>query len=311
MSKPNNTKIWLAQARANFLILAVLLVAIGLTYAAKYNPTGDFNVLHAILLVLGVVSAHVSVNMFNEYSDYHNKIDFNTVQTPFSGGSKMLIEGFTKPKSVLAAAIGTLLFSLFIGIYFSIVSHWSIMIFILIGGLTILFYTNFLAKILMGEILAGLTLGSMVVLGTYIAMVANPSMTFGEMIPQEVWLISIPPGILTSLLLLLNEFPDAEVDKIGGRNHLVIRFGKKTAAYIYAFGLLATFGTIVILPIAGISSYWLYLALLPLPIAFKAGMTAIKYGDDNQKLIPSMGMNVMVVLGTDLLVAVSVLIGMI
>jgi len=311
MSKPGNMKIWLAQARANFLMLAALLVAIGLAYAAKYNPTGDFNVLHAILLVLGVVSAHVSVNLFNEHSDFHTKIDFNTDQTPFSGGSKMLIQGFTKPKSVMAAAIGTLLFSLIIGVYFAIVSHWSIMLFVIIGGLTIIFYTNFLAKIMMGEILAGLTLGSMVVLGTYIAMVASPAMSLGEIIPQEVWLISIPPGILTSLLLFLNEFPDAEADKKGGRMHLVIKLGKKTAAYIYALGLLLTFGTIVILPIVGISSYWLYLALIPLPVAFKAGMTAIKYGDDMQKLVPSMGMNVMVVLGTDLLVAVSVLIGMI
>ena len=257
MSNPSNVKVWAAQTRANFLILAVLLVAIGLTYAGKYNLAGDFNILHAVLLVLGVVSAHISVNLFNEYSDYNSKIDFNTVQTPFSGGSKMLIEGHTRPRVVLAAAIGTLLFSLLVGIYFSIVSHWSIMLFVVIGGLTIVTYTNFLAKILMGEIFAGLTLGSMVVLGTYIAMVANPTMEF-----------SIPPGILTSLLLLLNEFPDAEVDKEGGRNHLVTRFGKKNAAYIYAFGLLATFGTIVILPIANISSYWLYLALIPLPMAF-------------------------------------------
>jgi 1,4-dihydroxy-2-naphthoate octaprenyltransferase len=311
MSGPNGMQVWLAQSRANFLILAVLLVAIGLVYAAKYNLGGDFDPFHAVLLVLGVVAAHISVNLFNEYSDYNTKIDFNTVQTPFSGGSKMLIDGHTKPKSVLVAGTGTLLVALAIGLYFAFVSHWSVILFVIIGGLTIMFYTNFLTKILMGEIFAGLTLGTMVVLGTYIAMVANPSMSFGAIIPQEVWLISIPPGILTSLLLLLNEFPDAEVDKEGGRNHLVIKFGKKVAAYIYAFGLLITFGTIVILPVAGISSYWLYLALLPLPIAFKAGMTAIKHSDDMQKLVPSMGMNVMVVLGTDLLVAVSVLIGMI
>jgi 1,4-dihydroxy-2-naphthoate octaprenyltransferase len=311
MSGPNGIKVWLAQSRANFLILAVLLVAIGLVYAAKYNPGGGFDPFHAVLLVLGVVAAHMSVNLFNEYSDYNTRIDFNTIQTPFSGGSKMLIEGHTKPRSVLAAGITTLFIALGIGLYFTVVSHWSIILFIIIGGLTIMFYTNFLAKIAMGEIFAGLTLGTMVVLGTYIAMVASPSMSFGAIIPQEVWLISIPPGILTSLLLLLNEFPDAEMDKEGGRNHLVIKFGKKVAAYIYAFGLLITFGTIVILPLAGISSYWLYLALLPLPIAFKAGMTAIKHGDDMQKLVPSMGMNVMVVLGTDLLVAVSVLMGMI
>lgn len=310
MENLTKTKIWLAQTRANFLLLAVLLVAIGLTYAAKFS-NGEFDILNAILVLIGVVSAHTSVNLFNEYSDFKTKIDFNTTRTPFSGGSGMVTGGYTKPGSVKLAAIFTLVIAFIIGLYFSIVSHWSIILFALMGGLTIVFYTNLLTKIMMGEILAGLTLGTMVVLGTFIAMTATPDMTFSQLIPQEVWLISIPPGILTSLLLLLNEFPDAQVDKDGGRNHLVIKLGKKTAAYIYAFGLLVTFGTIVILPIAGISSPWLYLALLPLPIAFKAGLNAIKFGHDTKKLIPSLGMNIMVVLGTDLLVAVSVLIPMI
>jgi 1,4-dihydroxy-2-naphthoate polyprenyltransferase len=307
MENKSNFQIWLAQTRANFLLLAVFLVAIGLTYAAKYGD-GGLNIWHAILVMIGTISAHISVNLFNEYSDYKTKIDFNTQQTPFSGGSKMLITGKTKPRSVYLASVGSLVLSAGIGIYFSIVSHWSIALISVIGAFAIVYYTPLLAKMLMGEFFAGLTLGSLVVLGTYIVMNSTPGMSLSILLPLEVLLISIPPGILTSLLLLLNEFPDSEADKAGGRYHLVIKFGKKKAAWVYAAGIAATFGLILILPLVGISSPWIYLALLPLPLAIKSSMTAIRQGNDMTKLMPAMGMNVMVVLATDLLIAVAVFI---
>ncbi len=305
------TQIWLAQTRANFLLLAVFLVAIGLAYAAKYNTGTDFNVFHAVLIMLGVIAAHISVNLFNEYSDYKTKIDYSTQQTPFSGGSKMLISGQTTPKSVHLASIISLLFAAGIGLYFSIVAHWSVAVISLLGAFAIVYYTPLLSKMLLGEFFAGLALGSLVVLGTFIAMNGNPGMNLSTILPLEVLLISIPPGILTAMLLLLNEFPDAEADKAGGRHHLVIKFGKKKAAWIYATGIAVTFGMILLLPLLGITSHWVYLALIPLPLAIKSTMTAIREGTNMTKLIPALGMNVMVVLGTDLLIAVAVFIQLI
>ena len=308
----NNFKIWMAQIRANFLILAVLLVAIGLALTYKYQPTGShFNVFHAILLMIGVVSAHISVNLFNEYSDYKTKIDFSTNRTPFSGGSGMLISGKTKPSSVHFASWLTLCIAAAIGIYFSIVSHWSILVISIVGAFAIIFYTNYLAKVVMGEFFAGLALGTLVVLGVYISMTATPSTPFNALLHSEVLWVSIPPGILTSLLLLINEFPDSEADRAGGRRHLVIKFGQKFAAYIYTLGMVATFGIIIILPITGISSAWILLALLPLPLAIQASTIAIQHGTEVDKLVPALGSNVITVLATDLLLAVSIFIAVI
>lgn len=300
--------IWMAQIRANFLILSVLLVLIGWAFVFKYLPDDvNFNWLNAILVMVGVISAHISVNLFNEYSDYKSKIDFHTKRTPFSGGSGMLTEGKVNPVSVKAVAIATLLISVVIGLYFTVTGHWSILVFALAGAVSIIFYTDYLAKWSLGELFSGLTLGSFVVLGTFIAIFSSSS-GYINGVPLEVIIASIPPGILTSLLLLLNEFPDAEADKNGGRNHLVIRFGIKNAAIIYSLGLIATFGTIVLLAITQISSPWILLALVPVPMAVKAGMTALKHGEDNQKIIPALGSNVLTVLATDLFIAVAVFI---
>ncbi len=303
----SRVQVWAAQTRANFLLLAVFLVVIGLAFAAFHDSTA-FNWFHAILIMAGAISAHISVNLFNEYSDFQTKIDFNTDRTPFSGGSGMLPSGHTKPKQVSIAAWLTLLFAAAIGVYFTIVSHYSIIIIALIGAIAITLYTPLLSKLLLGEIFAGLALGSLVIIGAYIAMNGQPGMSLNQVLPLEVVLVSISPGILTALLLLLNEFPDAKADKAGGRRHLVIVLGKKNAAKFYAANMLLTFGIIALLPIFGITSYWLYLALLPFPVALKASLTAIKHYDDFEGLLPAMGMNVMVVLGTDFLIATAVII---
>lgn len=300
----------MAQIRANFLILSVFLVLIGLALSVKYPPVSghEFNYFHAVLLVIGVVGAHISVNLFNEYSDYFTKIDFKTNRTPFTGGSGMIVAGKSQPRQVLAVALITLFLAFGIGIYFSFIAHWVIIIFAIIGAFSIVFYTNFLARFMLGELFAGLALGTLVVLGSYLSMTGNSSLEFGQLFPAEVLWLSIPPGILTALLLFINQFPDMEADLEGGRKHLVIRLGKKRSAWVYCAGMVVTFAIIFMLPLSGLSSYWIYLALFPIPLAVKAIVTTIKYGENNNKMIPALGSNVITVLGTDLLIAVAIFI---
>ncbi len=303
-------EIWMNQIRLKFLLLAVFLVGIGLAFAKRQliSINAEFDFFHAALIMAGVVSAHISVNLFNEYSDFFTKIDFNTDRTPFSGGTGMMVAGMTTPRSVLYTAVITLTTAFFIGIYFSIVSHWSIFPICFIGALSVVLYTPFFQRLMIGEFFAGLTLGSLVVIGTYTAMTASPHMGLTSIVPADLVLISIPPGILTSLLLLLNEFPDTEADKKGGRRHLVTCFGKQKASYIYVLGLFFTFFTIAAIPVLGMASKWLFLSLIPLPFAFNAAMTALRHYEDRKKIVRAMGSNVITVLGTDLLLAVAILI---
>jgi 1,4-dihydroxy-2-naphthoate octaprenyltransferase len=314
MEKRESIKIWALQIRSNFLLLAVLLAAIGIALAAlqiKKTGVGSFSVIDAVLLVAGVVIAHASVNLFNEYSDFKTGIDNNTLKTPFSGGTGMIQSGKTTPVAVNTAAWQTLFWAFLIGLYFTIMSHWVVLIIMIVGGVSIVFYTRHFARVLLGEFFAGLSLGSLVVIGSFIAMTGSFTERFCDLFPAEVILISIPPGILTSLLLFLNEFPDAEADKAGGRFHLVIWLGKKKASYLYVFGLVMTYAFIIAAPLLQISSWWLLLGCLTVPLALKSGGMALKYCEDTPKLIPALGINVVVVLATDFLIAVAVLLEMI
>lgn len=311
MKLSEKTTTWLAQIRANFLLLAAFLVAIGLAYAVKYGEPGSFDPWHAILILTGTISAHISVNLINEFYDFRSRIDFHTTPTPFSGGSQMLVKGKTSPGSVVKAAAFNMLLAAAIGAYFSLRVHWSIAPISLLGAFAILFYNPLLSRYLLGEFFAGLTLGSLVVIGSFIAMTASPGEPLAGLVPLELWLIAIPPGILTALLLLLNEFPDAEADRQGGRKHLVIALGWRKAAWTYTGGMALTHAIILALPLLGVASPWTWLALLPLPLGLQAARIALRNGSDPQALLPAQGLNVITVLATDLLLALAVVLSLI
>lgn len=287
-------KIWASQVRVPFLALSVLLVLVG---GAVAYQDGAFHGLRLALTLVGVILAHIAVNLYNEISDYQTGIDFHTRRTPFSGGTGNLQKGLTSIRAVRLVALVTLWGAFALGVYLSWASGWFLMVFILLGGLAARFYTTHLARWMMGELAAGACLGTFVVLGTYYAQT-------GALTGAVIWL-SIPPGILTSLLLLLNEFPDLEPDRKGGRRHLVIVLGLRRAAFVYTAALFANYVILLWGVLVGIFPGTVLLTLLTLPLAFKAALGAFRFGGSVEKIVPALGANVGVVLGTNLLLTIA------
>jgi 1,4-dihydroxy-2-naphthoate octaprenyltransferase len=290
-----SAKVWAAQVRAPFLLLAVMLVLIG---GAAAHQDGVFDALRFALAMIGTILAHASVNLWNELSDFRTGIDEHTTRTPFSGGSGNLQAGLTSPGAVRAAAVGTLLIALGCGLYLTWVSGPWLLAFVVAGGLAAVFYTSHMARFALGELAAGTCLGTFVVLGTYYSMAS-------QLTWSVVWL-SIPPGILTALLLLLNEFPDAEADRAGGRRHLVIVLGRRGAAVLYTVALAAAYVIVGLGALLGWFPLWVLLSFLTLPLAVRAAVGALRDGTsgDFARLVPAQAANVGVVLLTDLLLAV-------
>lgn len=287
---------WLQQVRAPFLLLAVALSLLGVATARWH---GTVHAGQALLLGLGVVLAHTSVNLFNELSDHRTGIDRHTVRTPFSGGSGMLQAGRTTPRQVAAAAYGTLLASGGIGVYFFLASGWPILVLMAFGGLAIRFYTSHLARWGIGELASGLTLGSLVVVGCHYALTSF--MTF------DVLYVSIAPGILTALLLFLNEFPDAEADRRGGRRHLVILLGTRRSGVLYAAAVLLVFALIALGPFILNIPWATLIALAAAPLGAAAASGALRHHDQPPRLVKAQGLNVTLVIATDLLLALGYL----
>jgi len=289
-------------ARPQFLILSVILGFLG-TSVAWYEHQeygGPFNLGYAFLATVGLILAHMSVNVFNDYFDSRSQLDTKTVRTPFSGGSGAIQSGLLTEKQALWVGIATLIIIIPIGVFFTVVTGWLLLPLLAIAIICIILYTPLILKMGYPEWSAGLGLGVLPVLGAY--FVQTGIYNLGAV------LASIPSGILVHNLLLLNEFPDAEHDVTVKRRTLPIFVGKKKAAIFYSVLTIIVYLWIIGTVISRDMAVFTLLGLLTLPLAFKAIDGAFKY-DDRSKLIPAMANNVFVVLFTQLLMAVGFILG--
>ncbi len=273
---------WIREIRGPFLALSVVLVFLG-TAVGAYE--GAFDFVRALLALIGLVLLHISVNVFNEYSDYHSGIDFDTSPTPFSGGSGMLVQGRIAPSEAFAVAVGTLAVAVIIGAVFVWLTNLWLVPLLLVGALSVLFYTTFLAKIALGEFFAGLGLGLLPILGCAFVQTGHYSLT--------ACAAGIPSGILTFNLLLINEFPDLDADLKGGRRNLLIVCGPEAAGKIYTSLLAFAYVWIVAAVVLGILPVFCLAALLTLPIAYRPMVWAWQDIHNKQTMVPALAANVM------------------
>ncbi len=84
----SDLKSYFGPMRLPFLILTPASVLLGLGTAVFSSK--QISIAYFILILIGALSAYISVNAFNEYFDFKSGLDFKTERTPFSGGSGTL-----------------------------------------------------------------------------------------------------------------------------------------------------------------------------------------------------------------------------
>ena len=290
-------KFWFLETRPQFLTLSIVLAFLGTTIA-WYD--GYFHFWHAILAGIGLVLAHASVNILNDYFDYRSGIDLATRRTPFSGGSGILPSELLSPRQVFWLGLGALLLAIPIGIYFIVVSGYLLLPLLLIAAFFITLYSPFILKRPWPEWVAGAGLGALPILGMY--FIQSGSYT------QIAVVACIPPAFLVHNLLLLNEFPDMEADKLASRKTMPITFGKNRAAIFYSLVAVSVYLWIIGWAAAGVIPAWTLLALLTLPLTIR-GINGARHHDDPSKLMPAMAANVMTVLLTQVLMGIGFILG--
>lgn len=289
---------WIQETRPQFLLLAVLLVAHGSALAAWQ---GSFNWLHAVLAGLALVLMHGSVNALNDWHDWAKTgIDKATPRTPFSGGSGLIPAGKITAKQALIVGIVTLAAGMAIGLYLAWVAGWQLLAIGLAGALMIVLYTPVFNKLGLGEIAAGLGLGLMPILGTYFLLTGR--------FDTAAWVSGIPAFCLTYNLLLLNEFPDVEADKAGGRTHMITLLGKKGGRWLYSGMEIAAYVALVVGVVAGVLTPWALLGLGGAVFAARAIKGAMTDYDSFEKTVAAQGANVVAVLSTNALLFIGYLI---
>lgn len=288
----------LGPMRFNFLILTPACVALGVA-SASYE-VGGISPLYVMLIMLGAIMSHISVNAFNEYFDFRSGLDNAIPQrTPFSGGTGTLPSAPEIAKGTLVVAIVTLLLTATVGVFFFFVWGAGILPLGILGLLIIFFYTPFVTRNPLICLLApGLGFGPLMVMGTHFCLTGHYSLLS--------FLASLVPFFLVNNLLLLNQFPDAETDKKFGRSHFPILLGNRRSSIIYGLFNLCAYLSVVVGVVMGLLPLWALLSLLTVVLAIPAVIGAYRYANDVPRLLPYMGYNVVINIATPLLLAAGI-----
>ncbi len=293
-------KYLLGPMRPPFLVLGPACVLVGL--GSAYLETGQINWLYFVLALIAGVSAHISVNAFNEYFDYKTGVDAHTQRTPFSGGSGTLQAHPELAKSTLVMALITLAIPGSIGLYFMSVWGWKALPIGIIGLVLLYAYTVWMVyQPALCLIAPGLGFGPLMVLSTHFALTGTFS--------WPALIASLVPFFLVSNLLLLNQFPDVEADRSAGRKHYPILLGRTASAYIYIAFLIAAYMVVVVGVFFGVLPPFSLLALLTIVFAVQIVRSVLANSENVPALLPAMGQNVIVNLLTPVLLAIGLFIG--
>ena len=203
------------------------------------------------LTILGILIAHLGINVLNDYFDVKDGTDEANAEyfQQVSGGSRAIELGLISLQGT--RKLGIILTLIALGIGGLILSNINEANFtgamqITVAGLLLgYFYTarpiRLVARRGLGEIAIFLAFGPLLTLGTGYVIFDN---AFQESVHfMNCLLMGIPLGLLTTNILLINEFPDMKSDATTGKNHLVVTFGKKVSRWIYLVFLLLAVGS--------------------------------------------------------------------
>jgi 1,4-dihydroxy-2-naphthoate polyprenyltransferase len=156
---------WLISTRAAVLIMTFISAVLAGLFALR---NGKLNLVAWLALTIGLILAHATNNLFNDYTDFVRGVDNdNYFRTMY--GPQPVAQGFITTRQLLTYTAATGLAAILLGLYLIAVNNWDPVMWLLLGlgVFFVLFYTWPLKYIAMGEIAVLLVWGPLMIGGGY------------------------------------------------------------------------------------------------------------------------------------------------
>ncbi len=286
--------VWLRAMRIQFLQASVLPVLLGA--ALGYHEASRFWETLGIMIV-AIAAVNIGTNLANDYYDHRSGADEgNRDPTPFSGGSRVIQERLIPPSQVLRASILFYALGAVLGLVLTWIAGWGLLLFGVFGIVLSYFYTAPPLKLGyrgMGEVLVGILLGPVSVLGAYYV--------YTRRIGMDALALSLPVGLLVAAILYINQFPDAASDAAAGKRHWVVRLGKPRGVKVYILIVFMAYLSITLSAVSGLLPAWTLLSLVTLPVAIRASRILCRSYERTTQMLPAMGLTITLHLSVGLL----------
>ncbi len=256
--EPDLISRWLIITRAAVVSMTLTSGLIGGLMAVKLaeNP----NWFYFTLALIGLVFAHISNNLMNDYYDYRGGVDTQDY-TRAQYAPHPILSGFLTEKGLLRAALTCNAVDFVIMVFLAMQRGWLVVVFALLGLFISIFYVAPPLKLKhhgLGEPSVFLIWGPLMIGGTYFV-------TAGTLPPPPVWLAGIPYALLVTTVLIGKHIDKYHEDQAKGIHTIPVLLGEERSRKLNIVLMISFYPLVAGLVLAGILDVWVLLVLLALP----------------------------------------------
>ncbi|WP_102716433.1 prenyltransferase [Paenibacillus castaneae] len=268
-------------------VLPVMLIPVALGGLGAYVWNGTFHPLLFILTLIGAGTAHLFSNMINDLWDYYNGTDAAAQATEgaISTNSGYLTKGTWSLRTFAAVTWGLFAIAAICGVILSIYSGWLVLVIGILGALIAYFYVA--PPIQFGyrgkgysEVAILLSFGVFPVVGAYFVQTS--------IIDYRAILLSLPIGLLTTLILFNHHFLHWQADRQAGKRTLVVVWGERRALVFSRLLLALAYLTLVLCVLTAALPIYALLAL-PTAIPLYSVYGRLNAHNESPAYLPLMG----------------------
>lgn len=230
-----------------------------------YSISEDGNVLFGLTALIGLIFAHLGTNLIDDYFDYKSlikRVDFDKAEYLKNSQKtkcRYLISGAMKESQLLSISATYFTIALFIGLFLYLKCGIGVLYFALVGALISIMYP-FLSRICLSELAVSLAYGPALFGGVYYVMTGLYS--------KEVFILSIPTMLVTTILLYIHTIMDYKFDLAEGKATLANRFKEQLDSLVVLKVLsVLAYVSLVLLCIFDILDWQVFVVYLTIPLA--------------------------------------------
>ena len=294
MAEKHSLGAWMLAIRPRTLPAALAPVIVG---SALAQADGAFRLLPAAAALVGALLLQIAVNLANDYFDYKKGVD----TADRLGPVRVTQSGLIAPATVRGAMGATLTAAGLIGFYLMTVGGWPIALIGVASIAGVLGYSGGpypLASHGLGDLCVFIFFGPVAVIGTYYVQALAWS--------GSALLMCLPPGLLITAILVVNNLRDIDTDRAAGKRTLAVMIGAAASRREYLLLVGLTYGAPLAAWLAGDYPPWILLPLLSLPLAAR-GIKMI-YTTTGSALNEGLGRTAMLALVFSLLLAIGLVV---
>lgn len=244
---------WLIASRFSVTLMTFTSAIIGILLA---SAAGNVDVVLALVCMIGLVLAHASNNLINDYTDSIKGVDEgNYFRTKY--GTHVLEGGLLSKQGLMKYIILTSLAAILCGAYIILHRGEPAVWLMLSGAFFVLFYTWPLKKLALGELSVLAVWGPLMVGGTYLVCTGEWS--------TPAALIGLLYALAPTTVIFGKHIDKLEMDKSKGIYSLPVMLGTSKSKKVAQLLMLSQFVLATYLFMQGYLSYGVLLLLLVIP----------------------------------------------